>query len=49
MDLYGEEIEIVTLYKIRENIKFKSINDLKQQIKKDIKKIRKTIDYVITF
>ncbi|MBX7157853.1 MAG: bifunctional riboflavin kinase/FAD synthetase [Verrucomicrobiae bacterium] len=41
-DLYGKDIEIFLLKKIRDEKKFSGVEDLKQQIKKDIEQIKKT-------
>lgn len=48
-NLYRKEIEIVILYKIRENKKFDSLDELKKQIQKDIDYIKSNTDFVITF
>jgi len=37
------------LYKIRENKKFNNLDDLKEQIKKDIESVKMKKDYVLTF
>lgn len=48
-EIYWKEIEIMVLYKIRENIKFKSFDELKEQVEKDIESVKKTQDYVLSF
>lgn len=48
-DIYGEIIQIMVLYKIRENMKFENVDELKAQIKKDIEMVKKESDYVLTF
>lgn len=48
-DIYWKEIEIALLYKIRENKKFDSLEELKDQIQKDIDFIKSNNDYVVTF
>jgi FAD synthase len=48
-DLYWKRISVVILYKIRDNIKFDDMEELKQEIKKDIEYIKKNPDYVLTF
>jgi len=37
-DIYGEKIDISILEKIRNEKKFNSLNELKQQIKEDLKR-----------
>jgi FAD synthase len=37
------------LYKIRENIKFENLEQLKNQIKIDVNFAKKTNDYILTF
>lgn len=49
LDIYWEEIEVMILYKIRDNKKFKDLEELKNQIKKDVDFVKKTNDYVLTF
>ncbi|MCH7816272.1 MAG: bifunctional riboflavin kinase/FAD synthetase [Proteobacteria bacterium] len=39
-DLYGKSIEIIFRHKIREEIKFDSLDALKQQIESDVKQVR---------
>src|SRR5262249_16800916 len=39
-DLYGEELEIVFVEKLREEIKFPSVTELKEQIARDITEAR---------
>lgn len=48
-DIYWNIIEIMILYKIRENKKFNSLDELKKQIKKDIEFVKSNNDYVLTF
>ncbi|MDD3645888.1 MAG: riboflavin kinase [Candidatus Gracilibacteria bacterium] len=48
-DIYGKEIEIVLLYKIRENKKFDSLEELKNQIQKDVDFAKSNTDYIVTF
>ena len=48
-NLYGKNIKIIIFYKIRENINFQDIEELKKEIKKDIDYIKKNPDYVLTF
>ena len=47
--IYWEKIQIIIHEKIRENKKFDSLIELKNQIKEDIKIIKKIQDYVLTF
>lgn len=42
-DIYGQKIEIVIKNFIRPEIKFNSLNDLKNQIKKDLTEAKKLI------
>ena len=48
-DLYGKNIEVMILYKIRENRKFESFEELKNQIQKDKEFAKNQIDTVMTF
>lgn len=48
-DIYGENIEVYVLYKIRENKKFSSLDELKNQIQKDSEFAKNTQDVVLTF
>ena len=48
-DIYWSFIEVVILKKLRENQKFDVLQDLKEQIKKDVKKVKKDKNYVLTF
>jgi len=48
-DLYWKNISVILLYKIRENISFNSLSELKKEIKKDLQYIEKNPDYVLTF
>jgi glycerol-3-phosphate cytidylyltransferase-like family protein len=48
-DIYWKNIEVIILKKIRKNKKFKLLEDLKEQIKNDIKKIKKIEFRVLTF
>jgi len=43
-DIYGEEIEVFVLSKIRENKKFSSLQELKDQITKDVEFCKNTFD-----
>ncbi|MCX7710955.1 MAG: bifunctional riboflavin kinase/FAD synthetase [Clostridia bacterium] len=43
-DIYGEKIEVFFLKKIRDERKFSSINELKDQIKSDMQKAREFFD-----
>ena len=48
-DIYWEKLEVIILEKIRDNKKFDSLNDLKQQIHQDIEYV-KNLDFVwLTF
>ena len=40
-DIYGEEVEVIIQKKIRDEVKFKSLQALKRQIQKDIQQARK--------
>lgn len=48
-DIYWSVIEIMILYKIRENKKFNNLDELKQQINKDVEFAKSNNDYVLTF
>ncbi len=48
-NIYGREIEIIILEKIRENKKFKNIDELKRQITSDIQYIKEKRNHVLTF
>ncbi len=48
-DIYGQEIEVILLQKIRNNIKFDSQDDLIHQITQDMEKIRNISWKVLTF
>lgn len=48
-NLYDENLEIFLLYKIRDNIKFTSLENLKLQIQTDIENCKKHTLYWITF
>lgn len=48
-NIYGKIIHAYALEKIRDNIKFNSLNELKSQIKEDTKKIKEKRNYVLTF
>ena len=48
-NIYWEEIEVIIHEKIRDNKKFDSIDELKNQITKDIEYIKNIEDYVLTF
>lgn len=48
-DIYDQEIEIMILYKIRENKRFESLEALKDQIQQDVEIVQKTEDNVLTF
>lgn len=47
--IYWEVIDIYVLYKIRENKKFDSFEELKNQISKDVEFAKNTTDNVLTF
>lgn len=49
LDIYGKEMDVYILDKIRENRKFLSLDDLKEQIGKDVIFARETTDIVLTF
>ena len=40
-DLYGEEIKLEFLKKIRDDVKFQNVGDLKEQIKRDLEEVLK--------
>lgn len=48
-NIYWKNIDIFVLYKIRENQKFDSLEDLKKQISKDKDFCLKTFDNILTF
>lgn len=48
-DLYGKNIEVVILYKIRENKKFVNFEELKNQIQKDKEFAKNQTGTVMTF
>jgi len=48
-DIYWDEIEVVIIKKIRDNIKFESIENLKKQINNDVNLIKKEKNYILTF
>lgn len=48
-DLYWKVIDVIILYKIRDNIIFDNLEDLKQEIKKDLEYIKSNPDYILTF
>ncbi|NVP17497.1 adenylyltransferase/cytidyltransferase family protein [Candidatus Gracilibacteria bacterium] len=47
--IYDKEIEVIILEKIRENRTFTNFEELKNQIKSDIKEIKEKNNYVLTF
>lgn len=47
--IYGESIEIIVLEKLRENKKFNSFFELKEEIKKDVEKAKKSDFKVMSF
>lgn len=47
--IYNKNIQIIIHEKIRDNKKFDSLNDLVKQIKKDIKQVKSSKSYVLTF
>lgn len=49
MDIYDRNLEVILLYKIRDNKKFDSLDDLVAQIKTDIETAKNKTDYVLTF
>jgi len=48
-NIYWENIEVVLLKKLRDNKKFNSLKELKENIKKDIRKSKKNKIIVLTF
>lgn len=48
-DLYGQEIKVLLLEKMREREPFKDLAWLKERIDKDVKAIKKDLHYVLTF
>lgn len=48
-EIYGENIVVYVLWKLRENKKFDGIEDIKQQIQKDIELRQSTVYNVLTF
>ena len=48
-NIYNEYIEILLMDKIRDEIKFNSLNDLKNQIKKDIGEVKEKFNYIKNF
>jgi len=49
IDIYERNLEVILLYKLRDNKKFDDIEILKNQIKKDIEVAKNKTDYVLTF
>jgi len=49
MDIYDRNLEVILLYKLRDNKEFDSLDDLVSQIKKDIEMAKNKTDYVLTF
>ncbi len=49
MDIYGRNLEVILLYKMRDNKKFDSLDSLIAQIKTDIEAAKNQTDYVLTF
>ena len=49
MDIYDRNLEVILLYKLRDNKKFDSLDDLVTQIKTDIEAAKNKTDYVLTF
>ena len=48
-DLYWKKIEVIIFYKIRDNIAFSSLEELKTEIKNDLDYIKSNPDHVLTF
>jgi cytidyltransferase-like protein len=48
-NIYNEEIEVIILWKIRDNINYKNQEELKKQVQKDIKLLKDKKNYVLTF
>jgi cytidyltransferase-like protein len=48
-DIYGKEIEIIILEKIRNNSNFQNKKELREQIEKDVKLAKTKKNYVLTF
>ncbi len=48
-EIYGEELEIIVLEKLRENKKFDSLEKLKKQIEADVEKAKKSEIIVMNF
>ena len=48
-DLYNKKINVIIFYKIRDNIKFDNIDNLKKEIVKDLEYIKDNPDYILTF
>lgn len=48
-DIYGKDVEIILLHKIRENQKFDSLEELTQQIRKDIEYAKNINLHVLSF
>lgn len=48
-NIYGKEVEIIVLEKIRDNKKFNSLDEIKSQIQKDIQDAKKIKNIVLSF
>jgi FAD synthase len=48
-NLYGKKITIIIFYKIRDNIKFNNLDELKKEISQDLEYVKKNPDYILTF